>query len=112
MASGCVCMQGVDGMAHSEVIAADWRGAVASAGPVIRDLDVASGGAGMPKFGNLKGVAAPLDIQNVDTDMIIPKEYLKTIKKTGLGFAAFAELRYELIPTYCARLGLIAPDCA
>ena len=99
-------------MAHSEVIAADWRGAVASAGPVIRDLDVASGGAGMPKFGNLKGVAAPLDIQNVDTDMIIPKEYLKTIKKTGLGFAAFAELRYELIAPDCACLRLLAPACA
>ena len=40
-------------------------------------------------------LAAPLDIQNVDTDMIIPKEYLKTVKRTGLGFAAFAELRYE-----------------
>ncbi|KAJ1463215.1 aconitase family-domain-containing protein [Pelagophyceae sp. CCMP2097] len=41
------------------------------------------------------GLAAPLDIQNVDTDMIIPKEYLKTIKRSGLGFAAFAELRYD-----------------
>ena len=49
----------------------------------------------MPVFNNLKGVAAPLDIQNVDTDMIIPKEYLKTIRRTGLGFAAFAELRYH-----------------
>ncbi len=46
------------------------------------------------QFTTLKGIAAPLDIQNVDTDMIIPKEYLKTIKRTGLGFAAFAELRY------------------
>ena len=46
-------------------------------------------------FDRLKGIAAPLDIQNVDTDMIIPKEYLKTIKRTGLGFAAFAELRYH-----------------
>ncbi|KAH8066667.1 3-isopropylmalate dehydratase [Aureococcus anophagefferens] len=41
------------------------------------------------------GLAAPLDIQNIDTDMIIPKEFLKTIKRSGLGFAAFAELRYE-----------------
>ena len=48
-----------------------------------------------PSFTTLSGVAAPLDIQNIDTDMIIPKEYLKTIKRTGLGFAAFAELRYE-----------------
>jgi len=66
-----------------------------SAGAVIRELDAAAGGGGMPAFTNLKGVAAPLDIQNVDTDMIIPKEYLKTIKRTGLGFAAFAELRYH-----------------
>lgn len=51
--------------------------------------------AGLPKFETLKGVAAPLDIQNIDTDMIIPKEFLKTIKRSGLGFAAFAELRYE-----------------
>jgi len=50
--------------------------------------------AGLPKFNVLKGVAAPLDIQNIDTDMIIPKEFLKTIKRSGLGFAAFAELRY------------------
>lgn len=55
-----------------------------------------SGGpAGLPKFESLTGVAAPLDIQNIDTDMIIPKEFLKTIKRSGLGFAAFAELRYE-----------------
>lgn len=51
--------------------------------------------AGLPKFESLTGVAAPLDIQNIDTDMIIPKEFLKTIKRSGLGFAAFAELRYE-----------------
>jgi 3-isopropylmalate dehydratase len=51
--------------------------------------------AGLPRFEVLKGVAAPLDIQNIDTDMIIPKEFLKTIKRAGLGFAAFAELRYE-----------------
>jgi len=53
------------------------------------------GAAGLPKFESLTGVAAPLDIQNIDTDMIIPKEFLKTIKRSGLGFAAFAELRYE-----------------
>jgi len=50
---------------------------------------------GMPPFVNVKGVAAPLPLPNVDTDMIIPKEYLKTIRRTGLGFAAFAELRYH-----------------
>lgn len=50
---------------------------------------------GLPKFEVLTGVGAPLDIQNIDTDMIIPKEFLKTIKRSGLGFAAFAELRYN-----------------
>ena len=50
---------------------------------------------GLPKFTSLKGVVAGLDIENIDTDMIIPKEFLKTIKRSGLGFAAFAELRYE-----------------
>lgn len=50
---------------------------------------------GLPKFGVLTGTAAPLDIQNIDTDMIIPKEFLKTIQRAGLGFAAFAELRYD-----------------
>mmetsp|Transcript_48685 Transcript_48685/g.72244 ORF Transcript_48685/g.72244 Transcript_48685/m.72244 type:complete len:541 (+) Transcript_48685:1-1623(+) len=59
------------------------------------DSDDSAGAAGLPKFEVLKGVAAPLDIQNIDTDMIIPKEFLKTIKRAGLGFAAFAELRYE-----------------
>lgn len=60
------------------------------------DGAAASGGgaAGLPKFESLTGLAAPLDIQNIDTDMIIPKEFLKTIKRSGLGFAAFAELRY------------------
>lgn len=53
------------------------------------------GPAGLPRFEVLTGVAAPLDIENIDTDMIIPKEFLKTIKRSGLGFAAFAELRYE-----------------
>jgi 3-isopropylmalate dehydratase len=51
--------------------------------------------AGLPKFTTLTGVSAGLDIENVDTDMIIPKDFLKTIKRSGLGFAAFAELRYE-----------------
>jgi 3-isopropylmalate dehydratase len=70
--------------------------ATESAGPIIREAESSDGGGGgMPKFVNLKGIAAPLDIQNIDTDMIIPKQYLKTIKRTGLGYAAFAELRYE-----------------
>jgi 3-isopropylmalate/(R)-2-methylmalate dehydratase small subunit len=49
----------------------------------------------MEKFTTLTGVAAPLEITNVDTDMIIPKQYLKTIKRTGLGKGLFAELRYK-----------------
>ena len=48
----------------------------------------------MDKFTTLTGVAAPLPIDNVDTDMIIPKQYLKTIKRTGLGAGLFAEMRY------------------
>lgn len=46
-------------------------------------------------FTSLKGIAAKLDIQNIDTDMIIPKQFLKTIKRSGLGTAAFYELRYD-----------------
>ena len=49
----------------------------------------------MEKFTSLTGVTAPLEIVNVDTDMIIPKQYLKTIKRTGLGSGLFAELRYR-----------------
>jgi 3-isopropylmalate/(R)-2-methylmalate dehydratase small subunit len=49
----------------------------------------------MEKFTSLTGVAAPLEMMNVDTDMIIPKNYLKTIKRTGLGKGLFAELRYQ-----------------
>lgn len=64
----------------------------------------AGGPAGLPRFESLTGVAAPLDIQNIDTDMIIPKEFLKTINRSGLGFAAFAELRYEN-PDEVATLG-------
>ena len=46
----------------------------------------------MEKFTSLTGVAAPLKITNVDTDKIIPKQYLKTIKRTGLGTGLFSEL--------------------
>jgi 3-isopropylmalate/(R)-2-methylmalate dehydratase small subunit len=49
----------------------------------------------MDKFTQLTGVAAPLPVVNVDTDMIIPKDYLKTIKRTGLGTGLFAEARYR-----------------
>ncbi|OIR06198.1 3-isopropylmalate dehydratase small subunit [mine drainage metagenome] len=48
----------------------------------------------MDKFTKLTGVAAPLPILNVDTDMIIPKLFLKTIKRTGLGKNLFDEMRY------------------
>ncbi|KZF25450.1 3-isopropylmalate dehydratase [Xylona heveae TC161] len=51
--------------------------------------------AGLPKFTTLKGIAAPMDRSNVDTDAIIPKQFLKTIKRTGLGSALFNELRYN-----------------
>jgi 3-isopropylmalate/(R)-2-methylmalate dehydratase small subunit len=49
----------------------------------------------MTPFKVLEGVAAPLPIVNVDTDMIIPKQYLKTIKRTGLGAGLFSEMRYR-----------------
>ncbi|ODR93579.1 3-isopropylmalate dehydratase [Methyloceanibacter stevinii] len=49
----------------------------------------------MEKFTTLTGIAAHLPMINVDTDMIIPKNYLKTIKRTGLGEGLFAELRYD-----------------
>jgi 3-isopropylmalate/(R)-2-methylmalate dehydratase small subunit len=49
----------------------------------------------MDSFTKLTGVAAPLKIRNIDTDMIIPKQYLKTIKRTGLGTGLFSELRYN-----------------
>ncbi len=49
----------------------------------------------MEKFTKLTGVAAPLPIINVDTDMIIPKQFLKTIKRTGLGKSLFFEMRYD-----------------
>ncbi|MCX5494608.1 3-isopropylmalate dehydratase small subunit [Kaistia dalseonensis] len=49
----------------------------------------------MEKFTTLTGVAAPLPFINIDTDMIIPKDYLKTIKRTGLGKGLFAEMRYN-----------------
>eukprot|EP01048_Picozoa_sp_COSAG05_P020626 COSAG05_NODE_3553_length_1993_cov_1.334213_2_plen_296_part_00 len=87
--------------AQSKLMEQMYNDALPSAGAVIREKKAdgvvagSAGGGGMQEFVNLKGTAAPMDIQNVDTDMIIPKEYLKTIKRTGLGFAAFAELRYE-----------------
>jgi 3-isopropylmalate/(R)-2-methylmalate dehydratase small subunit len=49
----------------------------------------------MEKFNKLDGIAAPLDILNIDTDMIIPKQFLKTIKRSGLGKNLFDEMRYS-----------------
>ena len=49
----------------------------------------------MEKFQNLKGIAAPFNILNVDTDKIIPKQFLTTIKRTGLGKHLFDEMRYN-----------------
>ena len=49
----------------------------------------------MQKFTILEGVAAPMRMINVDTDMVIPKQYLKTIKRTGLGKGLFSEMRYK-----------------
>ena len=49
----------------------------------------------MEKFTRLSGIAAPLEITNVDTDMIIPKQFLKTIKRSGLGKSLFFEMRYD-----------------
>ena len=49
----------------------------------------------MDKFTKLTGVAAPMPIVNIDTDMIIPKQYLKTIARTGLGTGLFSEMRYK-----------------
>ena len=55
----------------------------------------AQGSAGMEPFTTWKGIAAPMDRVNVDTDAIIPKQFLKTIKRTGLGTALFYSLRYN-----------------
>ncbi len=49
----------------------------------------------MEKFDKLTGVAAPMPLVNIDTDMIIPKQFLKTIKRTGLGKSLFFEMRFN-----------------
>ena len=49
----------------------------------------------MQKFNSLKSIPAYLPIVNIDTDMIIPKQFLKTIKRTGLGKSLFFEIRYD-----------------
>ncbi len=50
----------------------------------------------MDKFTKLTGIAAPMPLVNIDTDMIIPKQFLKTIARTGLGVNLFDEMRYDL----------------
>ena len=50
----------------------------------------------MDKFTTLTGIAAPMALVNIDTDMIIPKQFLKTIARTGLGINLFDEMRYNL----------------
>ncbi len=49
----------------------------------------------MDKFTTLTGIAAPMPLTNIDTDMIIPKQFLKTIKRSGLGVNLFDEMRYD-----------------
>ena len=49
----------------------------------------------MEKFSNLKSIPSYLSLPNIDTDMIIPKQFLKTIKRTGLGKSLFYEMRYD-----------------
>ncbi len=49
----------------------------------------------MDKFEKLTAIAAPMPLINIDTDMIIPKQFLKTIKRSGLGVSAFYEMRYD-----------------
>lgn len=64
----------------------------------IRDVppsQISTSGGGMEKFTTLTGIAAPIDRANVDTDLIISKNYLKTIKRTGLGYAFMSTLRYD-----------------
>lgn len=63
--------------------------------PTAGTNSAAKSSGGLPKFTKLRGIAAPLDRANVDTDAIIPKQFLKTIKRTGLGSALFHPLRYN-----------------
>lgn len=75
----------------------------------------------MQKFNTLTGIIAPLPIQNVDTDMIIPKQFLKTIKRTGLKEGLFYEMRFDVggkkiedfilhQPAYASAQVLVAGD--
>ncbi|GAA5839259.1 hypothetical protein JCM11251_006021 [Rhodosporidiobolus azoricus] len=70
-------------------------GVAQSAGAPEVSPPVTTAAAGMPKFEVVSGVAAPLERANIDTDLIIPARFLKTIKRTGLGVSVFASLRYN-----------------
>ena len=63
----------------------------------------------MQKFTTLTGIAAALPMRNVDTDMIIPKQFLKTIKRTGLGKSLFFEMRYDEAGKECPEFVLNKP---
>ncbi len=63
----------------------------------------------MEKFTKLTGVAAPMPLVNIDTDMIIPKQFLKTIKRSGLGANLFDEMRFNLDGTEIADFVLNKP---
>ena len=67
--------------------------AVGSMDPVPAPITAAA--STIPPFTTVQGTTAPLDIANVDTDMIIPKQFLKTLKRTGLGKALFYTLRVD-----------------
>ena len=60
----------------------------------------------MEKFKNLHGIAAPMPLVNIDTDMIIPKIFLKTIKRSGLGVNLFDEMRYDREGNEIADFGI------
>ena len=61
----------------------------------LADSATTSPSGGLAKFTTIRGIAAPMERSNVDTDAIIPKQFLKTIKRTGLGTALFYDLRYN-----------------
>ncbi|MCI5061133.1 MAG: 3-isopropylmalate dehydratase small subunit [Alphaproteobacteria bacterium] len=64
----------------------------------------------MQKFETLKSIAAPIRMTNVDTDIIIPKQFLKTVKRTGLGIHAFHDIRYHEDGTPRADFPLNKPE--
>ncbi|KAL5348376.1 3-isopropylmalate dehydratase [Pseudogymnoascus australis] len=63
-------------------------------GPQVNTTSPGSSASGFPKFTTQRGIAAPIELANIDTDAIIPKQFLKTIKRTGLGSALFYAWRY------------------